>query len=281
VLFDTHVHFDGLTDRDGVAGAVARAAAAGVGRMVAMGRSPEANALAVSVADSFPDRVRPCVGYERDWAETWRTPEQVREAVDGLRRDLDGRWRGRVAALGEMGLDFHYGPDMAEAQTALFRAQLALARETRLPVVVHSREAETATLAALREHREAWAGEADRIGVLHCFTGDAKFAEGLARLGFFVSFSGILTFRNAGGVREAAAKVPGALLLAETDSPFLAPEPVRGGWNEPANVVYVVAALARVRGIPVEQAAHLTAENAARLFNWPLAGTDATGPGPG
>lgn len=258
MLYDTHVHFDVMRGVD-PAEAIRRAAEAGVARMIAVGGSPEANAAAVAIAGRFPAEVRAAVGYDRDRA--------------GLRDPLDALAAAAAdpatVAVGEIGLDFHYHPESAGAQEELLRDMLALARECRLPVVVHSREAEPATLAALTEHAAAWPADPVGLGVLHCFTGSAAFARQVAALGYHVSFSGIITFRNAGLVREAARVVPEDRLLIETDAPLLAPEPHRGHPNEPAYLPLVARALAAARGATPEHIAAITSANASRLFRRP------------
>jgi TatD DNase family protein len=171
-----------------------------------------------------------------------------------------------VAAIGEIGLDFHHGRENAPAQIKLFSRMLELARKRSLPVCVHTREAEAETLAALREHAAGWRGAPDGIGVLHCFTGGEVFARELLALGFCVSFSGIVTFKNSENLRAAAAVVPDDRLLIETDSPFLAPEPLRGRPNEPANLERVAVVLAGIRKTSLETIASITTRNARRLF---------------
>jgi len=174
----------------------------------------------------------------------------------------------KVAGVGETGLDFHYSPETRERQIDLFERQLALARELTMPVVVHSRDAEQETLAALRKHREAWTGPAGRIGVLHCFTGSPGFAAQLIELDFHISFSGIVTFKNAGQLRDVARTVPDDRLLIETDTPYLAPEPHRGKRNEPAYLRHVAETIASVRDRVSEDIARITADNARRLFGF-------------
>ena len=143
---------------------------------------------------------------------------------------------------------------------------LDLALRRRLPVVVHCRNAEDAVAERLRRHSAAWPGRSDRIGVLHCFTGSTNFALEMTALGFHVSFSGILTFRNAKALRASAAAVPENRLLIETDSPFLSPEPFRGERNEPARLGRVAETLAVIRGMTPGQIETVTARNAINLF---------------
>jgi TatD DNase family protein len=168
-----------------------------------------------------------------------------------------------VCAVGETGLDFHYHLETASAQCALFAAQLKLADEWERPVIIHTREADEQTLRVLDE--TPWRGRGLR-GVVHCFTGDKAFAAQLLDRQLAISFSGIVTFRNADMLRESAAFVPNDRLLIETDSPFLAPVPMRGQRNEPAFVRHVANCLAQVRQTDEASIASLTTQNAESLF---------------
>ena len=172
--------------------------------------------------------------------------------------------RAGAAAIGEIGLDYHYDFAPRTTQIEVFRRQIALARELRRPIVIHTREADDDTIDALRSE-----GGGDVTGVFHCFTGDAAFARRAVDLGFHVSFSGIVTFRSAGAIREAAAIVPRDRLLIETDSPYLAPVPFRGKRNEPARVARVLDAVAETRGAGIVETAEATSLTYARLFAAP------------
>ena len=166
-----------------------------------------------------------------------------------------------VVAVGEIGLDYHY--DMPpDKQRELFAHQLEWAVEFQLPVVIHSREAEDDVLSSLREKKCS-------RGVIHCFTEGPNMARGAVKLGFYVSFAGILTFKNAHELRAIAAEVPLERILIETDSPFLAPVPYRGKRNEPAFVVEVARTIAELHGISLEEAGRITSENTRRLFLLP------------
>ena len=172
----------------------------------------------------------------------------------------------RLAAIGEIGLDYsHPGADPV-AQRALFERQVALAAEWGLPVIVHSREAAADTLAILRAAGSRALAAEGRLGVLHCFVGDAAFAEEVLSLGMMVSLSGIVTFRNADALRAVAATIPGDRLLVETDSPYLAPVPLRGRVNEPAFIEHTVRCLAALRNTSWEELSSQTTSNALRLF---------------
>lgn len=263
MYFDTHVHFDGESDGD-IAAMMDRAAAAGVLSCLAIGGSVSLNAGALRAQGVHARIAGVALGFDRGHAEHMAARELSMEAlVSELERLLSGPG---VRAVGEIGLDFHYTPQTAALQVALLEAQLDLARRRALPVVIHSREADEATLATLGWHARQWGGDPARLGVLHCFTGSAPFARRLLDLGYHISFSGIVTFRNAQALREVAALVPGDRLLIETDSPYLAPVPYRGQPNEPAFVASVAATLATVRGQSIEALAEVTTRNAQRLF---------------
>lgn len=255
-LIDSHLHFD-VFDEDGeVAGLMERAEAAGVRRMVAIGGTDQANHRAVALASVYPGRIYAVVGYDRMVARTTWQPDAV--------KSLTGR--PGVVGIGETGLDYHYEADTGPAQQALFAAMSDVAAGCRLPLVIHSRDAEDDTLRLLERHRCRWTGAPDRLGVLHCFTGGARFAEQLLELGLYLSFSGIVTFATAESLRRVAETVPEERLLVETDAPYLAPPPHRGQRNEPAYVVHVARVLAEIRGCSLEALASATTRNAERLF---------------
>ena len=228
-LFDTHAHFEGT--RGETAAAVARARAAGVAHIMAVGGSESLNAG----TEGFEYRA---VGWDRDQAG----------------RELPDLDYAGVSAVGEIGLDYHYSPETRGAQRELFARQLELAVRLALPVVIHTRDADDDTLGILRE--------IPAKGIIHCFTGSPAFCRALLDLGFYVSISGIVTFRAAGNVRESALAVPDDRLLIETDSPFLAPVPMRGNPNEPSFLVHTARFLADLRGMQFEDFASLTTRNA-------------------
>lgn len=257
-LFDSHAHLDDFEADGTLPAMLERAREAGVQRILAVGGTPSANLRAVQVARRHPDLVRATVGYDRDEAEgqpDWTAAESL--LADPL-----------VAAVGETGLDYHYSPETAPRQRDLFAANLERARTRRLPVVVHTRDADDDTVALLASHVRAWAGDADRVGVIHCFTGSEALARRVLDLGFLISFSGIVTFKNAEALRTVARVVPSDRLLIETDAPFLAPVPYRGKRNEPGWVREVVAALASARNDTLQGLAEQTWWNATRLFGW-------------
>lgn len=260
-LIDSHAHigeeaFD--EDREAM---LQRARRAGVEAVVVIGYDLESSRRAIRVAAAGPEvagEASPALAATAGFA-----PHNVADADEGslaaVRQLLDGE---RVVAVGEIGLDYHY--DMPrDAQLRLFDRQLAWSVDTGLPVVIHSREAEADVLAGLERHG---AGEGRLRGVIHCFTESRDMAVRAVELGFYVSFSGIVTFGNAAGIRAAAAAVPLERTLVETDSPYLAPPPNRGKRNEPAFVVAVAECLAEVHGVAAPRVAEVTAANARELF---------------
>jgi len=269
-LFDTHAHFSRLGGKYALEAQMARAREAGVTRIVAIGGSCDLNKAAVDAARAYPEDVRISVGFDRDSAVELAGPQELEDALDRIRTAVDRlpAVGVNVCAVGEIGLDYHYHPESAEQQVSLFRAQLALANDLGLPVVIHSRDADEDTLSALKDHADAWQGDPNRIGVLHCFTRDEAMAKGLVDLGYHISFSGIVTFLNADPLREVAKIVPDEKLLIETDAPYLAPAPMRGNRNEPAFVKHVATRLAELRGVEQEALEALTFANASRLFDW-------------
>jgi TatD DNase family protein len=261
MLIDTHAHFREAMTPDEISGIMERARFAGVARIMAVGCEPDTNASALRLAAAYPDRVKAAVAYDRSLAGS-------DAKADDIRRLIQSAPEGQVTAIGEIGLDFYYEPETAEPQQELMESQLALARELCLPVIVHSRQADSESLALLSAHAKAWSGEAALIGVLHCFTGEAPFARQLMDLGFMISFSGIVTFRNADALRAVAKVIPDDRLLLETDSPYLTPVPHRGKPNEPCYLPAVAALVATLRGVSVDSLSAVTSANASRLFKF-------------
>lgn len=256
MFIDTHVHFDSFVQKDELDGLLERAAESFIEKMVAIGGSKEANELSLTLAGAYEGRIFGCAGYDRDEADKVLDMEALREKVANP----------LVKAVGETGLDYFYTADTSALQKKLFEANLALAVEFEKPVVVHTRDADEDTLAILRDYARDWKGDAARLGVLHCFTRDKAFAKAVLDLGLMISFSGIVTFLNADPLREVATYIPEDRLVIETDSPYLAPVPMRGKRNEPAYVVHVANQLAELRGCSLESMAELTTKNAETLF---------------
>jgi TatD DNase family protein len=243
--------------RDDLEAVVARARQAGLERalvIVAAGDAAEA-AQSHRVQALWPE-VRLAVGVHPHSARDFSgDPERASSVLRESIASLDG-----VCAVGEIGLDYHYDFSPPDVQRGVFRAQLRVARELDKPIVIHTREADADTLALLAEE-----GRGLR-GVLHCFTGTAELARAALELGLHVSLAGIVTFPKAGDLRAVAAAIPLDRLLAETDSPFLAPVPLRGTRNEPAHVALVLDRLARLHGIAALDLAARTTANFHALF---------------
>ncbi|TRO37059.1 TatD family deoxyribonuclease [Pseudomonas sp. ALS1131] len=258
MLIDSHCHLDRLdlaAHGGSLDAALDAARAAGVGHFLCIGVSADNAATVKGLAERYAD-VDCSVGVHPLDLEPGAEP-----ALDWLLDELE---HPKVVAIGETGLDYHYEPESASLQQASFRLHLEAARITGKPVIVHTREARADTLALLRE------AALPQAGVLHCFTEDWEMAKAALDIGFYISLSGIVTFRNAEALREVARQVPADRLLVETDSPYLAPVPHRGKPNLPQYVREVAEYLAVLRGVSYETLAEQTSNNFKRLF--PLAG---------
>ncbi|WP_010223232.1 TatD family hydrolase [Pseudomonas donghuensis] len=257
MLVDSHCHLDrlDLTAHQGSLDAARDAARArGVGHFLCIGVSAD-NAQAVKDLSERYSDVDCSVGIH----PLDLTPDGA-PALDWLLKELE---HPHVVAIGETGLDYHYEPEAAQVQQDSFRLHLEAAKVTGKPVVIHTRAARADTLALLRE------ADLPQAGVLHCFTEDWDMARAALDLGYYISLSGIVTFRNADALRDVARQVPADRLLVETDSPYLAPIPYRGKANLPQYVREVAEFVAMVRGEGYEQLAEQTTANFKRLF--PLA----------
>ncbi|MBI4482341.1 MAG: TatD family hydrolase [Acidobacteria bacterium] len=262
MFVDSHTHldqeqFDG--DRDEV---LARARAAGVQWMLVVGS-------AAPQGDSLEHSLRLANAHDGVYASAGLHPHDACHAgPDVYQRIRDHCAREKVVAVGEIGLDYHYDFSPRVDQLRAFEEQLELAAAMRLPVIVHSREAEEDTVALLKAGAEG----VRSAGVMHCFTGGARFAEQCLALGLMISLSGIITFPKTESLREAACAVPLDRLLVETDCPFLAPVPHRGKRNEPAYVLEVVRTVAALKGVSPEEIGEWTLRNFRGLFLKPATG---------
>lgn len=256
MFIDSHAHIDGPqfdADRDEV---IARARAAGVTVILNVGTGdPHSGALerAVDLGQQH-DLLYTAIGTHPHDARLY--DDQAEEKIKTLVKSE------RVLAWGEIGLDFHYDHSPREVQTAVFKRQLRAACECDLPVVIHTREAESETVEILKSDY----GEAKRRGIFHCFSGSRELAQQAIELGFMISFSGIVTFRKADELRAVARAVPLERLLIETDCPYLTPVPYRGNRNEPAYVVEVARCLAEIHEMDVESMARITSQNFRHFF---------------
>ena len=257
-MIDSHCHLADEKFEADLDSVVARAREAGVERalmILAAGDASE-EARARRVEALWPD-VRVSIGVYPHTAQEFA--DNPARAADTVR--LQAAVTPGARAIGEIGLDYHYDFSPRDVQREVFRSQVRLARELGWPVVIHTREADADTIAILREE-----GGGELRGVLHCFTGDTALARAGLDLGFYISFAGIITFPKAAALRDTAKCVPLDRLLAETDSPFLAPVPYRGKRNEPAHVAHVVATLAEIHGMDAGDVARATTANFHSLF---------------
>jgi len=254
MLVDSHCHLDFPDFAPELEAVVARAEAAGVGRMVTISTRVRRHAQVLAIAERFPN-VTCSVGTH---------PHHAHEELDITAEELIARAQHpKVVAIGEAGLDYHYDNSPRAAQEQGFRTHIAAARTTQLPLVIHAREADEDTARILEEEM----GKGPFPAVLHCYTGGPELARRAIALGHSISFTGIVTFKNSGALREIAESLPADRFLVETDAPYLAPLPHRGKRNEPAYVVEVAKVLAEVRGVSADEIARQTTENFFRLFS--------------
>jgi TatD DNase family protein len=254
MLVDSHCHLDFPDFASELDAVVTRARAAGLLRLVSISTRVRRFAGLLAIAERFPE-VYCSVGTH---------PHYAHEELDITADDLVAHTRyPKVVAIGEAGLDYHYDRSPRDAQERGFRTHIAAARTTGLPLVIHTREADADTARILEEET----GQGAFPFVLHCFTGGADLAARAAALGGYVSFSGILTFKNSTALRAIAAELPADRILVETDAPYLAPNPFRGKRNEPAYVVETARILAETRSVSFEEIARQTSDNFFRLFN--------------
>lgn len=250
MLVDSHCHLQMLDPAEPTEAFLARAGEAGVGHVLTVAVSLADSARTLALAARFPQVSASVGAHPSDDGPEPTVAELVRLAQSE-----------HAVAIGETGLDYHYNKGDLEWQRDRFRQHIRAAREVNKPLIVHTRDAREDTVRILREEK---AGEAG--GVMHCFTEDYDMAARCLDLGFYISFSGIVTFRNADSLREVARRVPLDRLLIETDSPFLAPVPHRGKPNQPAFVRHVAEKIAELREIPVEEVARITTDNFFALF---------------
>lgn len=279
-LIDTHCHLEMgqfNSDREEVIG---RAREAGIAALITIGSDMKGNKGAIELSEEY-ESVYAAVGIHphdaKDFTEeilnqlkAWTekpnpaSPPSSKEAClpfigQGYRGVKEGQNRGKVVAIGEIGLDYHYDNSPRDIQRKVFKRQLFLAKETGLPVVIHSREAKQDTLEIVQE---SGIGK----GVFHCFSGDMNMAEKLMTMGFHISIAGPVTFKNEKKLVEIARLIPDDFLLIETDAPYLTPEPFRGGRNEPSYLVHIARKIAELREISMEDLARITTLNSKRLF---------------
>ena len=253
MYIDTHAHLNYPEKYGDLSALLGELAECGVRTVIDVGWNLESSLLAAQQAEQNPPLFF-AAGFHPSNLGDFRPGDDARIALLLS--------RPKCVAVGEIGLDYHYSGTDESAQRRAFAAQLELADAAGLPVIIHSRDAAEDTLRLLQDNRaKLGAG-----GVMHCFSGSPEMAKAYLKLGLFLSFAGPVTFKNARRLDEVAKLVPADRLLAETDSPYLAPEPLRGSLNTPKNVPLVYRKLAELRGEPLEQLAQQIAKNAAALF---------------
>ena len=251
MLVDSHCHLDFSEFREEREAIIARARSAGVETM-----------LTISTRlDEFQGVRAIAEAHDGIWCSVGAHPHEAKDHADLAPQELVAlAAHSKVIGIGETGLDFHYDLSPRDVQERVFRAQIAAARETGLPLIVHAREADREVAHILDEERPP-------PGVMHCFSSGRALAEAALALGFYISISGIVTFRNAADLRAIVRDLPLDRLLVETDAPFLAPVPYRGKRNEPAFIAATAAAVAELKGIELQHLAEMTSANFFRLFD--------------
>jgi TatD DNase family protein len=253
MLFDTHVHLNAEQFNDDLQQVIERAKAEGVSKMVVVGFDRPTITKAMEL----------CEAYEFLYASVGWHPV---DAIDMKAEDLD--WlrelssHPKVVALGEMGLDYHWDKSPKEIQKDVFRKQIQLAKEVKLPIIIHNREATADIIEILKAE-----GAHEVGGIMHCFSGSAETAMECLDMNFYISLGGPVTFKNAKKPKEVAVAVPLDRLLIETDCPYLAPHPYRGKRNEPGYVKLVAEQIAELKGVTYEEVAKATRANAEKLFD--------------
>lgn len=254
MLVDSHCHLDRLDlspYKGDLSAAIDAARVAGVSRMLCIGIDLDNAETVIDIARTY-EGINASVGVH---------PMDVGDAMPDMAKIALLAADEVVVAIGETGLDYHYSAEAAELQKASFKAHLQLSSRLAKPVVVHTRDAREDTIALIKE-----AGDSEVGGVLHCFTESWEMACQALDLNYYISFSGIVTFANAGDLRDVAQRIPMERMLIETDSPYLAPVPYRGKKNEPKYVLEVAKCIAQIRGISVDEVIETTSQNYSNLF---------------
>ena len=251
MLFDTHAHMDDRAFREDQDAILSGLGEKGVALVMNPGCSLASSRNAVALAEKYPF-VYAAVGSHPDVAD------EVNDAVLEEYRKLC-KLHEKVKAIGEIGIDYHYEDIPRDLQLKAFRMQMELAREVGLPVIVHERDAHEDGMAVVREFP-------DVTGVFHCYSGSAEMARQLVDRGWYIGFTGVLTFKNARKAIETATSIPVDRIVLETDCPYMAPEPFRGRRNDPGYLFRMAEKLAEIRGMDLEEIHHITTENGKRLY---------------
>nr|WP_240463620.1 TatD family hydrolase [Paenibacillus apiarius] len=253
VLFDTHTHLDNEAFNEDREAVIAHAVEQGVTRMVNVGFNRETIPTTMALAEKY-DFIYAAVGWHPVDAITMK-PEDIDWIAELAKHD-------KVVAIGEIGLDYHWDTSPKDVQQRVFRQQIGLARELNMPIVIHNREAHEDVVRILREEKASEVG-----GIMHSFSGSWETAKVCLEMGFYLSFGGPITFKNAKQPKEVLVKVPNDRLLIETDSPYLTPHPFRGKRNESAHVRLVAEAGAQLKGMEYEEFCRITTENGVTCFD--------------
>lgn len=253
MYFDTHAHLDDEQFTEEQQTVIERAQEAGVGLMINVGYNVGSAWRTVELTRKY-DFIYGAVGMHPHEAQ-----DLNQESLADLR---EAARQPRIVAVGEIGLDYYYDLSPRERQQEVFREMIRMAKELRLPIIIHDRDAHEDALQIVKEENAAEVG-----GVFHCYSGSWPLAKEIMKLGFYLALGGTVTFKNARKAVEVAKEIPLEHLLLETDCPYLAPVPYRGKRNEPAYVPRVAEVIADIRGIAVEEVARVTMENGKRLFN--------------
>ena len=256
MLFDTHAHLDDQAFDQDRRELIAQLPQAGIGLVMNPGCSLASSRNAAALAREY-DFLYAAVGSHPDAAD--EVTPQVLDAYRQLCRD-----NPKVLAIGEIGLDYHYEDIPRQRQLAAFRDQMSLAQELGLPVIVHEREAHADGMAVVEEFPQV-------TGVFHCYSGSAEMAQWLVSRGWYIGFTGVLTFKNARKAVEVAQQLPLDRIVLETDCPYMSPEPHRGKRNDPSRLPFMAQKLAQLRGLSTEEVAAITTENGRRLYRLPPA----------
>lgn len=260
-FFDSHAHyydarFYGEENPDGAEALLESLFAEGLLGVINVGTNPKSNILAIEQAKRFPLMYAAVGLHPEDMAHTGMTLEDM---IASVRELLGNREENKIVAIGEIGLDYYWEPYDKVAQQACFEAQLELARELDMPVIIHDREAHGDCFETVLKYP-------DVRGVFHSYSGSAEMAKELIKRGWYISFSGVVSFKNAAKVKEVAKVVPDERILIETDAPYLAPHPYRGKINHSGRLFYTATALAEARGCTAEYISDVTRENVRALF---------------
>lgn len=255
MLIDTHAHMDDAALYKDLDGVLERAKEAGVQTIVNIGFDWKSSLMSLRLSEKYP-QVYATVGLHPHNASSWNTALEEK-LLDLAKED-------KVVAIGEMGLDYYCNLSPKEAQQKAFRSQIALAKEVGKPIVIHDRDAHGDCLSIVKEEKAGVNG-----GIFHCYSGSWEMAKECMRLGFYISLAGPVTYQNAKKLWEVAQNMPLDKLLIETDAPYLSPHPYRGKTNEPARVKLVAERIAELKGLPFEEIAAATTENARQIYRLP------------